>query len=281
MLNQMTHLRNIEMQISYRGSAYFGWQIQPDVPTVQRCMQVVLRRSLDQPSLRVFGASRTDTGVHAHDQRVGFTTTNPIPLSGLRKTLNHQLPEDIRVLTLREREPEFSVRYGARGKHYTYFWCNRANSGPFLNEYMTIQGSRMDVAAMNSVCRHLLGTKSFAAFQSSRDHRTNSETTLFAAKVGRIGDVVYFDVVGHHFLYHMVRNMAKSLAQVGIGVWTPERWLKHFEAGDRSKMCVTAPAKGLHLFKIFYDGDPIGFADNAVQFRQLLANGLHLAAPES
>lgn len=281
MLNQMTDLRNIEMQISYRGTAYFGWQIQPEVPTVQRHLQMVLRRLFNQPELRIYGASRTDTGVHAHDQRVAFKTTSTIPLRGLLKTVNNKLPGDIRVLGIWERDPHFSVRYGAKGKHYTYFWRNRDFDGPFHAEYMAPVYRPMDELAMNDVCAHFIGTKCFHAFQSSRDHRESSETTVFKAQVGRLGDLVYFDILGHHFLYHMVRNMAKSLQQVGIGKWSASQWLDYFQTGDRRKMCVTAPAKGLHLFKVFYDEEPNKFSDQGLRFRELLARGLEMTQPWS
>lgn len=274
MLNQMNHLRNIEMQISYRGCAYFGWQIQPEVPTVQKCVQNVLRSTLKQPDLKVFGASRTDTGVHAHDQRVSFTTHHTIPLDGLKKTLNHRLPGDIRVRRLAEKPADFSVRYGAKGKHYTYFWCDRGDVGPFLSAYVCPTRRKLNADAMHQVAQHLVGTRSYRAFQASRDHRSSSETTLFSAEVGRIGGLVYFNVLGHHFLYRMVRNMAKSLAQVGAGLWSAERWLSYFESGERAKMCVSAPAQGLHLFEIYYGETPLVFSKESARFSRILAQGL-------
>jgi len=267
-------LRNIEMQLSYRGSAYFGWQVQPDVPTVQGVLQKILRRTLGDSELRTIGASRTDTGVHAHDQRVGFRSEHPIPLEGLMRTLNHRLPTDIRVNAVEERDADFSVRYNAKGKHYTYFWDNRKEAGPFFNDFMWTIPQRLDHEAMNELCQHLVGTRCFRSFQASRDARQSSQTTIFSAQVGRCGNLVYFDVMGHHFLYHMVRNMATSLLRVGTGEWTPETWLERFEAGDRTKMCKTAPARGLHLFEVFYHDAPLAYSPRSATFRELLAASL-------
>lgn len=276
MLNQMSDLRNIELKIAYCGSNYFGWQIQPQVPTVQYFLQQALRETLGEPELRVIGSSRTDTGVHAHDQRVGFSTQNPIPLESLLKTLNHRLPDDIRILEIFHRPNHFSVRYGATGKHYSYIWCNRMLQNPVMAPYMAEIYRTMDHATMNALCQSFVGTKNFAAFQSSRDCRTFSNTTIYAAKVRRMGDLVIFDVLGHSFLYHMVRNMARSLVNVGIGSWSTERWLQYFESGDRSKMCVTAPAKGLHLFKVFYGDEVIGYSSQSEKFNDLLFRSMSL-----
>lgn len=266
----MKRLRNIEMQLSYRGSAYFGWQIQPDVPTVQGVLQGILRRTLNAPGLRTIGASRTDTGVHAHDQRVGFQMTHQIPLGGLMRTLNHRLPPDIRVHSIREREEAFSVRYHASGKHYTYFWDNRSFSEPFFTDYMCSLSKSLDHEAMNALCRHLIGTHCFKSFQASRDARVSSQTTIFSARVGRSGNLVFFDVVGHHFLYHMVRNMATSLLRVGTGEWQAPEWLDRLRAGDRKLMCKTAPAHGLHLFEVFYQEGPLTYSERSAPFRDLL-----------
>lgn len=274
MLNQMKRLRNIEIQLSYRGSPYFGWQIQPSVATVQGILQRTLRRILQDPELKTIGASRTDTGVHAHDQRVGFSTPNTIPLQGLQRTLNHRLPRDIRALQVWERPPGFSVRYGATAKHYSYFWDNRKMASPFFADLMSPMAKPLDENKMNDLCTHLLGTQCFKAFQASRDSRANSQTTLYDARVGRLGDLVFFDVQGHHFLYHMVRNIATSLARVGLGEWTPAAWIERFQSGDRRRMCKTAPAQGLHLFKVYYAEMPQPFSEQSQQFQQLLAASL-------
>ena len=276
MLNQMTRLRNLELKISYCGRGYYGWQIQPEVPTIQKIVQDILRRTLRDATLKVGGASRTDAGVHAHDQRVGFQTRKPIPLEGLKRTLNRQLPMDIRVGHVCERSPSFSVRYSSKGKHYAYFWSHGAVN-PFVSGYATPSLRPLNWQVMDAMCGQLLGTQCFRAFQSSQDERDFSETTIFTARVRQLGNLICFEVVGHSFLYHMVRNMARSLAQVGTGVWSSDRWTRYFQTGDRKKMCMTAPAAGLHLAKVFYGDDELSFSPDFESFKHWLAKGISIS----
>ncbi len=264
MVKQKPELRNIELRIGYQGTRYCGWQIQPQRPTVQGLVQETLSRVLQDNLVRTVGSSRTDTGVHAHDNRVGFRTVSRIPLVGLVRTMNHILPADIRVLEGMERPVDFSVRHDARAKHYTYFFYNGDNPSPFVAPYLWRYRPELDDRAMSEAAALFLGTRCFKALQASADHRDETETTIFHATVTRTGPLIAFDVIGRHFLYHMVRNMAGALMMVGRCEWTPRELGERLACGERTELAATAPPQGLHLFQVYYGEAPyqIGAARN-------------------
>jgi len=272
MLNQKRARRNIELKAAYAGARFAGWQIQPHVRTVQGLIAGLLRRLLNEPELKTTGASRTDAGVHAHDQRIGFFTANPIPLEGLRRALNHLLPPDVRILSARERPLGFSVRHSALGKHYAYFIHNRPDPSPFIADCVWCWEPPLDAAAMHEAAAVFVGERCFRALQSRRDRRDVSRVEIHAARVARLGDVVCFEVIGRRFLYHMVRNMIGALIPVGRGEWSPADLRANLESGDRERMGVTAPASGLHLFRVFYEPPPFEYAPESGRFLRHLAS---------
>lgn len=260
MLKHKPALRNIELRIAYVGTPFFGWQIQPDVPTVQGLLHKALERTLDGEVVRSIGSSRTDTGVHAHNNHVTFRTSHPIPPEGLKRKLNHLLPGTIRVLDVFDREPEFSARYHARAKHYTYFIQSGDDVSPFSSDMVWPWRPKLDHEAMAACAAYLIGTRCFKALQASADPREDTETTIFKADVREHGSVVAIDILGRHFLYHMVRNIAGSLMLVGRGDWTVEEFKQRLDGGDRSMMGRTAPAQGLHLFKVYFGEGPYHYS---------------------
>lgn len=281
MVDQNEDRRNIELRLTYFAQNFFGWQVQPYTRTVQGVLRRVLRRITAEDDLKIIGSSRTDTGVHAHDLRVSFQCRKKIPLHNLTRTLNHLLPADVRVIWARERDADFSARYHPIGKHYTYYWFNREKGSPFINPYTWEYPYILDIDVMAEAARYFEGTRCFRALQSRRDHRAHSKTTIFTTRVDRINDVVFFDVIGHHFLYRMVRNMAACLVRVGCGEWRLADFKRRLDSGDRENLWITAPAKGLHLFKVYFDGDdPCTYAPESEAFTRFLAQA-EVAIPES
>ncbi len=271
MVNQKGLQRNIELSISYVGTSFFGWQIQPGVPTVQGVLTQKLQFILKDPHLKVKGSSRTDTGVHAHDQRVHFFTNSTIPGVGLKRALNRMLPAPIRVRWVEERPMDFSVRHHAQAKHYSYFLYNGRAASPFITPFLWEYGRPMDVNLMNSAAQHFVGSRCFKALQAAADFREESVVTIFKAGVSRMDDIIRFDVLGHRFLYHMVRNMVGPLVKVGYGEWSMDEFLERLNSSRREMMWITAPAKGLHLFEVFYGKAPHAFSPRCEAFSRFLA----------
>lgn len=273
MLKQNAPTRNIELRISYVGTQYSGWQVQPHSTTVQGLLQLNLRRVLNDPDLKTSACSRTDTGVHAHDQHVSFKTPHSIPLFNLMRALNHGLPADIRVWDAQERDSDFSARYHARAKHYAYFFYNKRCPSPFISTYCWNWGQHLDHEQMQEASSFFVGTRCFKALQASDDFRDKTETTITATRVVRDGDFICFEVLGHHFLYHMVRNMFGAIMRVGLGEWNQKQFRERLNSGKRKEMWLTAPAKGLHLMEVFYSGVPTELSNRALNYMEFLKNG--------
>ena len=264
-------MRNIELRISYMGGNFSGWQIQPEARTVQGVIKNRLQRIFGDAEIKVVGCSRTDTGVHAHDQRVGFKTRSTIPLDGLRRLLNGILPDDVRVRTCHERSAEFSVRRDARAKHYSYFVFNQRCASPFVTPFVWTYGRKLDVVAMQEAAQHFVGHRCFKSLQAAADIRTDTMSLIFDTEVGRRGEIVYFHVLGQHFLYHMVRNMMGALLMVGWGEWSPDELGRRMESGERTLMGMTAPAMGLHLMEVFFGEGPFKLSPRGDAFLNYLS----------
>ncbi len=250
----------MELKLSYVGTMFHGWQVQNHCISIQGILQDKLRRLLKDKSLKIVGSSRTDSGVHAHDQRVSFKTTSPIPTRGLQMALNSRLPSAIRVREVHERPNEFHARFHALGKHYAYFIYNGRTASPFVAPYLWECGYPLESDKMAEAARYFEGTRCFKALQAAGDDRQGSQTTIYTTRITRRGDLICFDVTGHHYLYHMVRNMVGSLVMVGRGEWSPEQMRERLDSGIRKQMGRTAPAQGLHLMEVFYEEPPFPFS---------------------
>jgi len=248
--------RNLELVIAYDGAGFNGWQIQPSGRTVQGILNKKLEKLLNEP-VKTMGASRTDSGVHAHDQHVTLSIDNMIPLSALERSLNHHLPEDIRCLNVTERDPGFSARRSAVGKHYIYILVPDTNRNPFLGRYSLAIERRLNIEGMVKAAESFVGMNDFKSLQNSRDFRIKTIVHIHEARIVTSNDMVFFHVIGHSFLYNMVRNMLGSLLKIGFGEWNLVEFRKNLASADRTKMGITAPAQGLHLVQVFYDHDSI------------------------
>ncbi|PIE02877.1 MAG: tRNA pseudouridine(38-40) synthase TruA [Acidobacteria bacterium] len=244
--------RNIELVLAYDGSGFKGWQVQPDVRTVQGVLNRKLEKLLAEP-IKTMGASRTDSGVHAHDQHVTFKIENAIPLVKLARALNHHLPEDVKLVHALEREEGYCARRSARAKHYVYIIKQGEQKNPFLGRYVWSIERDLDFSAMVAAARCFSGINDFKSLQCVRDFRSRSVVQIFTSRLEENHGHLCFHVVGRSFLYNMVRNMVGALIKVGVGDWNVAQFKMNLFSGDRSQMGVTAPAHGLHLLRVFYD----------------------------
>ena len=232
-------MRNLLLTIAYDGAAYHGWQVQENARTVQQVFQEAAGRVLGVcPSLK--GCSRTDTGVHARQFCLSMKTEHAIPCGRLVDALNHFLPADIAVLSCREVPEEFHARYSCRGKEYEYCIWNARVRSPFLRARAYHYYYPLQVEAMNEAAGHFLGSHDFSA--------------ITASKWRWEGDMVIYRVAADGFLYNMVRILVGTMLYVSQGKIRAEEIPAILQSGDRSKAGPTAPAQGLYLNRVFYDG---------------------------
>ncbi|MCB1052185.1 MAG: tRNA pseudouridine(38-40) synthase TruA [Acidobacteria bacterium] len=245
--------RHVELRLAYNGKAYCGWQVQAHCTSIQGLLNQSLSRVLAE-EIKTRGASRTDAGVHAHDQRVAFTTTNPIPLDRLARATNMSLPADIQILEAYP-APETPLLRRVSGKHYIYLIGISQRISPFVSDWVWHFRRKTDWHRILPILPKLVGQHDFRAFQSSKDVRENTITTLDHISCHLHGDFVALHFTGNRFLYHQIRNLVGSLILVAEGEWQVDDFLHGWANGDRREMGTTAPASGLHLVRVFMQPD--------------------------
>jgi tRNA pseudouridine38-40 synthase len=265
----MSLQRNLKLTIAYDGSDFHGWQVQPDLATVQGILAEVIGRTTGEKVLPQ-GSGRTDAGVHALGQVVTFQTNSPIPIENLQIVLNDRLPPSIRVLQIEHVADDFHARHSARRKHYQYRIYRGALVPPFLHRYVTHHPYPLDEAAMQTAAALIVGEHDFTSFAASDPDRTARQLeeidddggllvkhatnirTIYESRFERAGEELVYMVSGNGFLHHMVRNLVGTFLQVGKGTLKPGEIQRILDARDRSAAGATAPASGLYLVKVEY-----------------------------
>ena len=208
-------MRNIALFLSYLGTDYHGWQVQPNGVTVQERIQDAVEKVFGA-RLDVTGCSRTDSGVHANMFCFHMDTELDIPCKKVPLALNTALPDDIAVLFCKEVDGDFHARYCAKGKRYVYRLYDSHLRDPFINRYSVQYKGKLNVEAMNEAAQSFVGNHDFSAFCAADAQVKSKIRTIYSAKVIKTGDLVKFRVCGNGFLYNMVRISAGTLIKIGM-----------------------------------------------------------------
>ncbi len=250
--------RSFRATVEYDGTAYFGFQRQRRGPnrvgvSIQEELEEALGRLAGHP-IRVTGAGRTDTGVHALGQVIGFTIEWPQRRgdAALLRALNASLPPDIAVSTLAEALPGFHPRFDARRRTYEYRVLNAPVRRPLFRWRAWHVAAALDEAQMNVAAARLVGTRDFATF-GRPPVGDNTTRTIYSAAWRRESDLLIFRVVANAFLHRMVRSLVGSLRKVGDGSWSVDDFAVALAACDRKRSASAAPAHGLYLVSVEYD----------------------------
>lgn len=248
-------MRRIRLIVSYDGTNYSGWQIQKNSVTVEGELRNALRQLLKE-DVEVIGASRTDAGVHAMGNIAVFDTNSGIPSEKFAIALNHYLPDDIRIQYSDEVEAEYHPRYQNTEKTYEYTILNTKIALPMWRNYSYHVYQELDCDAMRQAAELLVGEHDFSAFCSAGAQvkskvRTIYEVSLSEEPISNTeGRIIRIRVRGNGFLYNMVRIIAGTLLDVGMGRRTPQQVREALQTGERQKAGPTAPPQGLMLVKI-------------------------------
>jgi tRNA pseudouridine38-40 synthase len=245
-------MRNLKLVVSYDGTDFHGWQVQPGYRTVQETMETALA-ALTGERVRVNASGRTDTGVHAVGQVVNVRTGTKIPAEKLVAAVNAHLPADVVVKEAADVPAEFDANRDARRKLYRYVVHDGPVPDLFMRRYCHHTRHRLDAAAMARAAAPLRGRHDFHSFETDWPNRASSVRTVTHLAVSRFGDWVWLDVEADGFLYNMVRAIAGTLLNVGRGYWPETHVAEILRAADRTRAGPTAPAKGLFLMRVTYD----------------------------
>ena len=246
-------MRHIRLVVEYDGTELCGWQRQLGQPTVQQHLEEALGKLLVH-DVAVVGASRTDAGVHARGQVASFRTARPIPLHGIRRGLNSLLPPQIAIREATEVAEDFHPRFSATGKHYRYTLLARADRSPLWRERAWHHPEPLDIPAMTEAAAALIGEHDFSAFRAAGCTARTATRRIDSIAVTRSGELIEVDVRGNAFLRNMVRILVGTLAEVGTHKRPPGQVGEILASKDRTRAGRTAPAHGLELVEVRYDG---------------------------
>jgi tRNA pseudouridine38-40 synthase len=257
-----------KLTLSYDGTDLVGWQRQTTGTSVQGLLEDVLARIAGQP-VQVAGAGRTDAGVHAVAQVASVRMESSLDASTLRRAINAQLPPEVRVASAEVAADDFHARFSATGKTYRYLVLEADAVTPFAWRYVWRVSGRLDLAAMQSAAGRFEGTHDFSAFQSAGSLVSHAVRSVKSARVidwttgpppvpvvasapGPDARLVVFEVSADGFLRHMVRAMAGTLVEIGLGRRAPGDIEGILDGRLRGAAGATAPASGLWLVSVDY-----------------------------
>lgn len=238
--------------ISYDGTRFSGYQVQPNKRTVQSDFEAVLTKMHKGRYVKIAGSGRTDAGVHAKGQVIHFDSALPIPEKKWEMALNSLLPEDIAVLSVAKVQDSFHARFDACGKEYRYFLYLSSKRDPFQRNYAYQYPNQLNLDAIKEASQYLLGTHDFSSFCSAKTEMEDKVRTIETIELLEEGEFLCFRFVGNGFLYNMVRILVGTLIEVGSGARKPIEILDIMEKRDRRFAGKTAPAHGLYLWEVFY-----------------------------
>jgi len=245
-------MRNIKLTIEYDGTDYFGWQIQKRKPTVQGEIKKVLERILKE-KIRLIGAARTDSGVHALGQVANFETRNEkLSSESLNKALNSLLPSDIVIKEIKEVPHSFQARYSAKSKIYRYQILNQFFPSALERRLSWHIPGPLHWRKIREAIKYFVGKHDFSLFSVKGSSRKNKQCTVRDFRIRKVKNLYVLQIEADYFLYKMVRRIIGALIEVGRGKIEPEYISPLLHGKAPALRAQTAPPHGLFLIKVKY-----------------------------
>jgi tRNA pseudouridine38-40 synthase len=245
-------MRNLKLIIEYDGTAYHGWQRQPNGITIQQVLEEIIA-TITQRKSTLISSGRTDAGVHALNQVAHCRTSSRIPLYNLLRAMNSMLPHDIVVKEISEVDDNFHARYSAISKVYLYRIHNNPVRTALWRNIAWHIYEDLDVVAMKAGLKLITGTHDFSSFCGANDDaRTHVRTVIDTEIRTEAHHMISVKIEANGFLRYMVRNIVGTLADVGKGKIAPMEFYDILQCQDRTKAGVTAPPQGLFLKEVRY-----------------------------
>ena len=248
---QKYNMQKYKMIISYDGTHYHGWQIQPHKKTIQEILQYCLKIILKKP-VQIIGSSRTDKGVHAIGQVAHFLTDQELNIKKFMYSLNSILPKDIKIKKIEQAHRDFHARYSAVSKKYDYYIGLSNEKDPFFYLYKTYIPFSLNVEEMKRVSKCLIGKHDFTSFVNSSYPKKNPIKTIFLLNITKQFNDIKIEIQADGFLYKMVRNIVGALMEAGKGKISLVEMNTILKEKNRQKAPYSAAASGLFLSKIYY-----------------------------
>ena len=249
-------MARFKLLIEYAGTRYSGWQIQANARTVQGEIGRAVREATGRRDFELYGSGRTDAGVHAIAQVAHLDVYTSVAPELLRRKINDGLPADIHIREMAKAPHRFHARHDARSRSYLYQISRRRTA--FGKPYVWWIREPLSIEAMRAAAAHFGGMADFAAFTDDDPAEKSTRVLLERPELAEAGALILIRVQGSHFLWKMVRRIVGVLAAVGRGEWSPERTaalLQPEPPQGINPAALTAPAAGLFLEGVYYDGE--------------------------
>lgn len=244
-------MKKVLLQISYEGTAYAGWQRQANALSIQEVIEEAITKLTGQ-KVSLFSASRTDAGVHALAQYASFEDESAVPAEKFSFALNTKLPEDVRIVKSIEVPMQFNCRYDVLHKSYLYRIYPSAHASAIFRNTSYHVPSRLDFFVMQEAARQIVGEHDFSAFEAVGGQTKNKVREMFASEFFWDNGFLCYRIRGKGFLYNMVRIIAGTLVDIGMGKLQSSCIQEAFVSLNRNCLGHTAPARGLLLEHIAY-----------------------------
>jgi tRNA pseudouridine38-40 synthase len=242
-----------KLVIEYNGTRYSGWQIQKNARTVAGDIEKAIADATRRNQFELYGAGRTDAGVHALAQVAHLELYTDLAPQVLRNRINDGLPADIYIRSIDKVAHRFHARHDARARSYLYQISRRKTA--FFKPYVWWIKDALDVARMREASRVFVGMHDFASFSADEPGEKSSKVLVDRLEIAEDGDLVLVRILGSHFLWRMVRRIVGVLAAVGRGDLQPPQVAQFLEEESALPATMTAPSSGLFLEAVYYDGD--------------------------
>jgi tRNA pseudouridine38-40 synthase len=242
-----------KLTIEYAGTRYSGWQKQKNARTVQGEIERAIGTAAEERSFEFQGSGRTDAGVHALEQVAHLELRKVIPPETLRRRINDELPADINVLTVERAPARFHARHAAVARSYLYQIARRRSA--FAKPFVWWVKDPLDLSRMREAAARFSGMHDFQSFSDADPDEQSTDVLVDEVTLGEDGDLILIRVTGSHFIWKMVRRMVGVLAEAGRGGMTIADIDRMLKSDDPTPARLTAPASGLFLEKVFYEGD--------------------------
>ena len=243
----------LKLTIEYAGTRYSGWQIQKNARTVQGELERAIRDATGVAGFELYGSGRTDAGVHALAQVAHLDIDTSGDVEMLRRRINDALPSDINVLRAEKARHRFHARHDARGRSYIYHVARRRTA--FAKQYVWWVKDDLDVDRMRAAAAQFVGFHDFQSFSENEPGDTSTDVLVETFEIYEDGDLILIHIEGSHFLWKMVRRLVGVLVDVGRGGLTASSAAAMLTGPSDLPARLTAPASGLFLERVYYDGD--------------------------
>lgn len=244
-----------KLTIEYAGTRYSGWQIQKNARTIQGEIERAITAATGAREFELYGSGRTDAGVHALAQVAHLDLTTQLQPDALMRRINDDLPADINILHVQKVRHTFHARHSARSRSYIYQIARRRTA--FAKPFVWWVKDDLDLISMRAVAARLVGFHDFRSFSDDDPGEKSTKVSLSALEIHERGDLLVFRVEGSHFIWKMVRRLVGVIVEVGRGGLTVDEAIAMLSNDSDVPARLTAPASGLFLEQVRYEGDPV------------------------